>query len=183
MLNNLKASAIFLLIVLCGPNSAYADLLEYEVKAVFLERFTRFIEWPGMNPVEKPLQKFVIGVIGKNPFGGFLEQIYSEKKIKDRKVEIRYIKKATESLSCHLLFISASQRRDLVQLLSFTEDKPILTVGDSKGFAEKGVLINFYMDKRMLRFAINEAAVRKSGLIMDYRLLQFAKIVKPVHGE
>jgi len=88
-----------------------------------------------------------------------------------------------ESLSCHLLFISASQRRDLAQLLSFTEDKPILTVGDSKGFAEKGVLINFHMDKHMLRFTINESAVRKSGLIMDYRLLQFATIVKPVHGE
>ena len=183
MLKSLKTFTIILLIMICVPNSAYADLLEYEIKAVFLERFTRFIEWPHMNPAEKPLKHFVIGVIGENPYGGLLEQIYSERKIKDRKVEIRYLEEAKESLSCHLVFISASKKHDLNQLLSFTEDKPILTVSDSKGFAEQGVLINFYMDKRRVRFIINESAVRKSGLIMNYRLLEFAKIVKPVHGE
>jgi len=88
MLNRLKASTMLLLIVLCWPNSAYADLPEYEVKAVFLERFTRFVEWPDMDPVENPLKNFVIGVIGKNPYGDLLERIYSERKIKDRKVEI-----------------------------------------------------------------------------------------------
>ncbi len=183
MLNSLKAFTITLLIVICIPNSTYAEILEYEVKAVFLERFTRFIEWPDMNQVEKPLKNFVIGVIGETPYGSLLERIYSERKIKDRKVEIRYLEEAKDSLSCHLLFVCASKRHDLTQLLSLTEDKPILTVSDSKGFAEQGVLINFYMDKRRVRFAINESAVRKSGLIMNYRLLQSAKIVKPVRGE
>ncbi len=122
-------------------------------------------------------------MIGKHPFGDLLDVIYAERKIKNKTVEIRYLSKEEEILQCHLLFITESGRDELSSILSLTKDKPILTVGDSKGFAEKGVHINFYLDEGRIRFAINESAVRQSGLQMSYRLLRSARIVNPVKGE
>lgn len=183
MLTGKKILLIVLLLVICFPNTAFPKKKEYEVKAVFLERFTRFIDWPESAQIDDPLKPFVIGVIGKHPFGDLLDRIYAERKIKDKAVEIRYVSKVEEILQCHLLFISASAKAELSHILSTIKDKPILTVGDSKGFSEKGVHIDFYLDEGRVRFAINESAVRQSGLQMSYRLLQSARIVNPVKGE
>jgi hypothetical protein len=67
-------------------------------------------------------------------------------------------------------------------ILSCTGNKPILTVSDTKGFAEKGVLINFYMMGDKIKFEINEKAVHESGLVMSYRLLNLARIVHQERG-
>ena len=65
-------------------------------------------------------------------------------------------------------------------VLSYSNDKPILTIGDTEGFAEKGIHINFYLREESTRFSINEKVVRDSPLKMDFRLLQYARIVNPV---
>lgn len=173
---------IILVIIFIGvwlPVNVIAQISEYDVKAVYLERFARFVEWPEKSAVSDSSQPFILGVIGENPFGSILEQIYSKQKIKDKKVEIRYISDTNEIPGCHLLFISKSKEKALSKILSFTGEKPVLTIGDTKGFADKGVLINLYIDKNKVRFEVNEEAVKKSGLSMSYHLLQVAKIVHP----
>jgi hypothetical protein len=47
---------------------------EYEVKAAFLEKFTRFIEWPSEVHIEDVSRPFVIGVIGENLLTQFLKK-------------------------------------------------------------------------------------------------------------
>ena len=122
----------------------------------------------------------VLGVIGDSPFGTILEDIYSHQKIKNRRVEIRYLSSIEEIEGCHLLFLSESKKKELPKILSFTGEKPILTIGDTKGFADKGVLINFFHSEDKIRFEINVLAVRDSGLSMSYLLLRLAKIVNPI---
>jgi len=180
MIINKRIQIIILFVGLLLPVFASAQSIEYTVKAVFLERFTRFIEWPEESAMADSSQPFVLGVIGESPFGSILEEIYSTQKIRDKKVEIRYISKLNEITGCHLLFLSESEKKELPKILSFTRDKPILTIGDTKGFADKGVLINFFFSKDKIRFEINESVVRDSGLKMSYLLLQLAKIVKPI---
>ncbi len=159
------------------PLSAVAQQSEYTIKAVFLEHFTRFIEWPEPFEIDDASDPFCVAVIGENPFGSTLDQIYSEQKIKNRQVEIRYISAPDEITGCHILFISSSNKEILPEILSRTRDKPILTVSDTNGFAENGVLINFYLAENRIKFEINERAVHESGLIMSYRLLSLARIV------
>lgn len=159
------------------PLSVAAQQSEYTIKAVFLEHFTRFIEWPESIEIADASYPFCLAVIGENPFDSILDQIYSEQKIKKRRVEIRYISTPDEIDGCHILFISSSSKEILPEILSRTKNEPILTVGDTDGFAENGVLINFYLIGGKIKFEINEKAVHKSGLIMSYRLLNLARIV------
>jgi hypothetical protein len=50
-----------------------------------LEKISRFVNWPensGINDTSKP---FIIGILGKNPFGNTLEQVFESYNIKNKK--------------------------------------------------------------------------------------------------
>lgn len=180
--------SFFLVWIVCAgmivllPSALKAQMNEYTVKAVFLERFTRFVRWPETVQMQDTTKPFVIGVIGENPFGNLLDQIYYHQRIKNKPVQIQYIKNLTEISDCHLLFISQKSHFDIKKIISITENAAILTVGDADDYSQEGVVINFYLENSKIRFEINESALRKSGLYMSHLLLKEAKIVQPVRG-
>jgi hypothetical protein len=170
---------ILSIMILLSTLSLFSTEDEYYRKAALFKVFSQNIKWPKDSDVNDQKKPFVIGVIGKNPFGSILETAYSqeENKIKNKKVEIRYILKKEEIESCHILFISKSIDKELEEILAITTAKPILTIGETKGFAEKGVLFNLYIKREEIRFEINALALRESRLIPSSQLLSVAKIV------
>jgi hypothetical protein len=56
----------------------------------------------------------------------------------------------------------------------------VLTVGDTAGFAERGVLINLQRQDSRLGFEINLAQARRSGLRFSSKLLKLGRIVGEV---
>lgn len=177
MISKTSIRIIYLLICLIGNGIIYAQTDEYLLKTGFLERFTRFIEWPGETNIADNTKPFVISVIGKSPFDEKLDHFFETTKIKNRKVEIRYISELEEIQDSHILFISKSKQKQLSGILSLTQDKPVLTVSDTNGFGKKGVLINFFIEQNKIHFEINKNAIQKSGLQMSYMLLNVAKII------
>jgi len=170
---------LFLIIILFGSlTNLFPQIKEYTLKTVFIERFTRFTKWTDDSldiEINKP---FIITVLGESPFESELDEFFSSIMIKNKKVEIHYISNINEIKNCHILFISKSERRRLKNILKHVSDKSILTIGDTEGFAEMGVIINFYMNKNKIHFEINEEALKKSGLIINYLLLHHARLVK-----
>src|SRR5687768_2113299 len=47
---------------------------EYQIKAVFLFHFAQFVEWPA-KAFPDPKSPLVIGVLGRDPFGAYLDQV------------------------------------------------------------------------------------------------------------
>lgn len=170
---------LFSLLILFGLNT-YAQTDEYAIKAAFIEKFTRFIDWPQSSNVNNNSKPIVVSVIGTNPFGKKLNEIYSTNKIKNKNVQIRYISKISEIEGCDILFISTSKKNEILDLLAYTQDKPILTISDTEGYEDVGVIINFYLENNKIRFEINETALSQSGLKSSFMLLNLAKIVKPI---
>jgi len=177
-----KKWIIVLFIILYFELPCFCQEAEYQIKAVFLEQFTRFIEWPDSSGESNITTPFVIKVLGKNPFGNILEQTYAKKKINNKTVEIQYISNPAEITDCHILFISSSLKSVLPEILCYTLNKPILTVGDTEGFAQQDVIINFYLSDNKVKFEINQKAAQDSGLTISYILFNIAKIVKPIRG-
>ncbi len=177
MFSNRKLPIIALLWLCCFAGGVFAQSSEYTVKAVFLERFTRFIEWPEEAGIDDESQPFILTVLGNNPFGTVLEEIYSTKKIKNKSVTINYITDPSELEECHLLFISESNTSTLPEILKQVEKQPILIVADTKGYAESGVHINLYLDQEMIRFEINEPKAKEANIRISYLLLKTARIV------
>jgi hypothetical protein len=173
-----RAVLVFLLAI--GASPLAAQVPEYEAKSEFLERFTRFIDWPA-EPDTPPTSPFVIGVVGRDPFGRYLDALASSRTIKGRPVQVRRLSGHAEvGACCQLLFIAGSEAPQLAQIVGRTAGKPVLTVGDTPGFAEKGVLINLYEDRGRIGFEVNEAGVRRSGLRFNSKLLRLARLVGKV---
>lgn len=170
-------SILFISLIFISLQS-FAQSSVYVLKAVYLEKFSRFVTWPDeclMDDLNKP---FVISIIGKTPLYENLEQIYSTQKINNKKVVVRKISNLHEIENSHILVIAESERKNLQNILNLTQNMPVLTVSEASNFAEKGVLINFYKDDNKLRFEINETAVLKSPLQMSFYLMNSAKIVQ-----
>ncbi len=171
--------ALVACLLLALDASAQAPIAEYEAKAEFLERFTRFIEWPAEALPEDPAAPFVLGVLGRDPFGRYLDQMAASRRIKGRPVQVRRWDSLDEVRGCHLLFIASSEKRDLARIVARLGARPVLTVADTPGFADSGVLINLVSEDERIGFEINEAAVRRSGLSFSSKLLRMARRVGP----
>jgi hypothetical protein len=170
-----RGAAVALVCALYG--AALADELEYPVKVEFIERFTRFIVWPAeaFRGADGP---FTLCVLGDTPAAPWLEHLARERRIQDRRVDYRRTKPSDDLGACNLLFLAAGERPRLKQVLQRVSGKPVLTVGDSEGFAREGVIINLFLDENgHVRFEMSSAELRKSGLKVSAQLLRLARMV------
>jgi len=163
-----------LFILLFFTISSQSQVSEYEYKAAFIERFTRFIEWP--NTANRDTFKIVI--LGDNPFDTSLDEIFKGTKIKNRYVELIYTENIDHLNRANLVFIANSERRRLTEILDILKDHPILIIGDSRGYCKKGVHINMYVDDSYVRYEINQNSIEKSGIKVSSLLFASAKIIE-----
>jgi hypothetical protein len=165
------------ILLLVSVSAAAAELAEYQIKAEFIERFTRFVEWPESAP--QPASPFVIGVIGRDPFGPYLDAIARERTIKGRPVQIHRLKSVDDLASCQIVFIASSEKSRVDEIVTHARAGPVLTIGDSPGFPASGVMINLYTSENKVRFEINEQELSRSGFQASAQLLNLARASAP----
>ena len=149
---------------------------EYQVKAVFLFNFTQFIEWPAdaFTRADAPL---VIGILGEDPFGTYLEETVRGEKANGRPLTVERYRNIQEIGNCQVLFISRSEAERLERIFASLSGKPVLTVGDVEGFARRGGMIRFAMTGGKVGLSINLDAAKAARLTISSKLLRPAKIV------
>ena len=148
------------------------------VKAVFLFNFAQFVEWPpavfaGAN------SPIVIGVLGENPFGAYLDETVRGEKVNNRPVDIQRYQRVDEIQTCHVLFISRSEANRLDQILVSLKDRSILIVGDGDDFVQRGGMIRLATVQNKVRLIINVDAARAAHLTISSGLLRAAELVTP----
>ena len=157
-------------------SAAQQKFSEYHIKAEFLERITRFIEWPKeiFSDSNKP---FIVTLVGKNPFGTYLKKLVKVRKVQGHRIILRQTKDYESIKNSHMIFISKSENKRLNEILSITANLPILVVGDGENLARRGAHIALYKKNKRIRFNINISAARKSGLVISSKLLRLATLV------
>ena len=178
----LKAAVLGALAVLLAAQTALPPgaeararaSLEDKVKTAFLYKFTKYIQWPGGEPAED----FRIAVLGESGIAEPLRELARETPAEGRKIRTELLGSVEDIGRCHILFISASERARLPEILKKTEGRNILTVGESRGLAERGVVLNFVVVDGRLRFEINRRAADRAGLQISSELLKLAILVE-----
>lgn len=151
---------------------------EYNVKAVYLYSFGRYVEWTP-DSFARNGGAFVIGVVGDDPFGGALERIAKTKKIHERPIKVVRCGALDDVPHCHILFLPKTVPVDRqVAVVETTQGTDVLVVGEAPGFAQRGGAINFYISGATVRFEVNVRAARKRRLNIDAKLLAVARIVE-----
>jgi len=168
------------LIITVTGNQVYgqpAVVQEYELKAAVLYKLLKFVDWPE-TAFDNNGDILHICVLGKDPFGEMLDY-YSGKILNGRKLEINRITRihANAGAGCHILFISTSEKKRLAAILKQIKTAPILSIGDTEGFAQQGGIINLVLKERRIAFEINVKAAEHAGLKINAKLLRLATII------
>lgn len=164
-------------LALPGATAAQVAQPEYELKARFLLQFPEFVSWPNGSALNDPTRPFVILVLGDSPFGDRLDQMAVGRKVQGHPVEIRYSSDLEALDSCQMVFICASERRRLSAIAARAAAHSVLTVSDTEGFGEQGVVINLFIESRLPRFEINRGAAKSADLSLSAQLVGLARKV------
>ena len=123
----------------------------------------------------------VIGVLGDDPFGPYLDELVRSEKIGGRPLQVRRLHKAEEIPGCHLLFVSHGVTH-FDRIAADLRGQSVLTVGDTDNFNRLGGMVRFVMENGKIRLRINAAAAQDAGLTISSKLLRWATIVTPEKG-
>ena len=154
--------------------------IEYKVKAGFLLNFVKFAQWPD-NTFPSTNSPIVIGLFETDPEGPVLERALQQKTASGHPLQVRRFHANELLTNCHLFFLSRAEKAQTSRLLDRLKGMPVLTVGESEGFASAGGMINFVMKGENIRFEINLAAVERAGLQISSKLANMATLVKPAN--
>ncbi len=160
-----------------GRSAETASLKEHELKAAFLYKFTKFIEWP-TNTFRDTNAPFVVAVAGNSPCKAELEQIAKERKVNGRDLIIKTIKTPEGLKGAHVLFVSAGEDTRLKDWLAASRAAGILTIGESESFAREGGIINFSIEGERIRFDLNITEAEAAGLKISAQMQKLAKTVR-----
>jgi hypothetical protein len=177
----LTAALIGVFSASAGAEDYRTSRVEYDVKAAFLYRTLKFIDW--LEPPDSTTHNTItIGVYGQGPMLESLRTIEG-KKVNNRKVVTVPLRDFADLASCDVIYIGPTstdpveERRNQEAVLAALAGKSILTVSDSQDFAENGGMIDFLIVDNKVRLEINPRAVKKANLRISSKLMRLATIV------
>jgi hypothetical protein len=149
---------------------------EPEVKAVFLFNFAQFVSWPdGAFPDRQAA--LVIGILGDDPFGRVLDDVVKGEVVGGRALIVERFRRVEDIGICHILFVGEFNPEQYTHIFATLIRRPILTVGDTEGFAARGGAVRFITAQNRIRLRINVDAAKAANLTISSNLLRSAEVV------
>jgi len=157
--------------------SESAPTEEYEVKALYLYNFAKFVQWPD-GSFKTPEDPIHLCVIGSDPFGQALDLV-KDKTVRGRAFEINYLKEwENVPPECHILYVGFVARGHFNRIMNQAREGSMLTVSDLEEFVYKGGIIRLFTSKQRVRFRINLSAAQKADIQISSSLLKLAEVVE-----
>jgi hypothetical protein len=144
-----------------------------DVKAAFLVNFVKFAEWPTLATDAA----ICICVAGDDHVAASLRAAARDGAIEAHNVSVKTLAPEETPRGCHVLFIGMENPHRGIAVLEAAAPMPVLTVSDAARFAETGGMIQLFLEKGHMRFAVNVDALQRSRLRLSSRMLGLAKIV------
>lgn len=154
------------------PSSQRAERTEPEAKAAFLEMVLAFITWPkSESRAGKPMK---IAFIGHSPVAEEFKRLMEEKPRERRPFEVSYETFDSNLEDYQVVFLPISSTRRSQALADRVATRPILTVCESPGGCDKGIVLSLYISAEKLRFDVNLKRAGRAGLTIRSQLLLHA---------
>jgi hypothetical protein len=176
-----KASLLAAALAFGSWQYAAAETKSYELKAVFLFNFLDFLQWPDASYTALGNQARIC-VVGDAEVGKALTYIGQKKKARGmyalEVLSVNRVGELGQSLyNCHVLYMDQRQRGDMALTLSALSQRPVLTVSDLPGFADKAGGIEFITKDNKLGLRINRLMVKQAQLSVSPHLLTLSEVI------
>lgn len=141
---------------------------EYRLKVAFLYNFSAYTEWPSL-----PDQVLNLCIYGEDPFGENLQHL-QYKKVHEHEILVRHTKSTEDLPGCQIVFITPSGIDNLSNTIKQLDGLPILTIADTPGASQQGVILNMAIKEGKVTFEANVAIAKRNRLKLSSQLLRFA---------
>jgi hypothetical protein len=161
----------------CVALHSQAKASAYQIEAVYLFNFSRFVQWPPQSGAAKS-EQFRVCVLGDDPFGAALDATLLGENNHGAKLVAQRISKPQETSGCRILFVSTSEESRLKEIFSALDGANVLTVSDIRDFSQRGGMIQFVQADGKVRFEVNVTNANNAGLTLSSDLLEVALAVR-----
>lgn len=151
-------------------------LSEYELLAKVIPIVLSLVSWPG-GEAHRPLK---VAILGGVELGVWLDRGVANRTVGGRTVALSYtsLSRYLKDVAAYdVVFIDRGEEAGIDAILSLLQRRPVLTLGYANGLAQRGVMMNFYLDGGRIRFEANPQAIKSAGLSVNSHLMNMAKIV------
>jgi hypothetical protein len=190
LMNRLARFGVIVALLVCSTGTQAATIDKKrasDLKAAFLAQLTGYTDWPkSADSAESTATPITIGVLGRDPNSviglirkgiaapGGLSAQGRRLQLMDLNTSAGVLDLSEQLQECEVLFLSED-----AFVHCMVEAQPILTVGESDGFAERGGVVEFYPDPNVDRLVmrINLQALRLSGVVLSAKILSLSNVV------
>ncbi len=145
---------------------------EYNLKAVFLYSFARYITWA------KPTARqgdFKVGILGRSPITERIQQIAQKRDLAGRKIAVQTVQTDDSLSDYHLLFVSNEiSTKDATGAIGQIS-RGTVVVGERDELFDAGASIIFFVDGTSVRFELNRQNLKNKDVQLDAKLLQLSR--------
>lgn len=192
--------ALALLVLCIEPAWAVQDSKELQIRAAFLLNFVRFTKWPEKALSEND-DKFVVAVLGIDPFGKVLEQTFRQQNVQERSIKLKrfqmperrdydsvakYENALNEILedaaASQVIYMNLPNPDQAKSILHGLDQSQALIVGHSKAYAEQGAHLALDRADENIVFYANVDAIKESEFDVSSKLLKLARVIKTRDG-
>lgn len=162
----------FITVLFLFSLSMYAQVPKYQ--AMFIYNFAQNIEWPAAYKSGD----FKIAVLGGSPVIAELENLSKTYKVGNQKMSVTKFKSTDKIQKCHILFVPKNKSGEIGTVLAKVKSYNTLLITEKDGFARAGATINFVIRGGQLKFELNLANAKKSGLEVSQYLQNLGIMIK-----
>ncbi len=171
------ALPVGLLVLSLVPIAVQAGELkdEYSIKAAFVYKFSRYIQWPD-HAFAGDDDTLRVTVFADPELAEEFRKLEGTK-VGNHIVRIKITDDPVEAQDSHVVFLGHSQREIWPRVQAALLDEPVLLVGEMNGFLESGGIINLRLEHQKIKFQVNLEEARERGLTIGSRILKLASSV------
>lgn len=163
-----------------------------DVEAAYLVNFLRYTQWPARS-FEGPGAPYVITVVGPASVAERVRAVAAAAgPVEGRPIEVRHLavqrgsheapldsprdREAAALLrQSHLVFFHAEAGHPHQRVLADLWGQPVLTVGNARGFTDRGGMLGLVRRGRSIVFEANPGAIRNANLMVSAKVLKLAR--------
>jgi len=158
--------AIAFIMMVIGISEAFSQGNNlYRMQSLFLYNFTKHVKWEGANS-----ETFTIGIYGSGSALAEIKKNLGSKMVWGKNINIVEINSASDASNCHITYISKSNKKKAVELLSAVDPTNTLVVTEDD-LMGNGAAISFVFVQQKMNFKISKEKIEKSGLKVSSSLI------------
>lgn len=163
------------LLLLLSSATVYSQDREYLIKSAFIEKITRFIDWPENSDADN--EDVVFGIITEDEkIFKTVSYYFKNQQINKKHVQVKRIESSGDLEDIDILYVTVDIRNELCQTILNTSDTNYLIFTDNIS-QQKNIHINLRTSNNRMTFQINPQRLEENGFYVNSKLYAYGEII------